>query len=171
MGTVRKPEKAKLIVGLIYKNEDILKKVETLLSKKFGPIDKKNLEFSFTHSRYYEKELGDSLKRKFISFELLIELEKLWRIKFFTNSLEVRFSKNKKRTINIDPGYLELSKLILLTTKDYTHRIHLGKGIFAEVTLFFKDGSFHPWEHTYPDYKDTESIEFFNKTRKLLTKI
>jgi hypothetical protein len=69
------------------------------------------------------------------------------------------------RSVNIDPGYLDLAKLVLFSTKDYTHRIHVGKGIFAEVTLYFQDDSFNAWPWTYPDYKTKEYIGIFNTIR------
>ncbi|PIU41249.1 MAG: DUF4416 domain-containing protein [Candidatus Omnitrophica bacterium CG07_land_8_20_14_0_80_42_15] len=166
MGIIKKLDKSKLIVGFIYKDDAILEKVEDLLAKRFGPIDKISPTFLFTHTKYYEKEMGDNLKRKFISFERLIAPEKIWIIKLLSNKLETRFSSNENRTINIDPGYLNLSKVVLLTTKDYTHRIYLGRGIFAEVTLAFKDNSFRPLDHTYPDYRSAEYIGLFNAIRE-----
>ena len=76
-------------------------------------------------------------------------------------------AKGISRIINIDPGYLDLSKLILASTKDYKHRIYLTKGIYAEVTLFYQDKTFCPWEWTYPDYKTGEYIEIFNRIRQI----
>ena len=70
-----------------------------------------------------------------------------------------------KRRINIDPGFLSLGKLILATTKDQCHRVYLGKGIFAEVTLFYKQKTFNPWPWTYPDYQSREYLEIFNSIR------
>ncbi|MDD5512405.1 MAG: DUF4416 family protein [Candidatus Omnitrophica bacterium] len=73
----------------------------------------------------------------------------------------------KKRSINIDPGYLDMAKLVLATTKDFCHRIYLGSGIFGEVTLVYRKDSFQPWEWTYPDYRSREYIETFNRIREI----
>ena len=72
--------------------------------------------------------------------------------------------------MNIDPGYLTLSKVVLLTTKDYTHRIYLAGGIYAEVTLRYKSGTFNPWDWTYPDYKTPEYVNIFNHIRDIYNK-
>jgi len=44
---------------------------------------------------------------------------------FFVNQIEEKLSNEWERTINLDPGYIGLSKLVLATTKDYSHRIYL----------------------------------------------
>ena len=83
-------------------------------------------------------------------------------IKILTNSIEDRYARqNGCRAINIDPGYIASSKLVLATTKNYSHRIYLRDGIFAEVTFNFRKNSieFNPW--TYPDYKLPATTEFF----------
>ena len=73
----------------------------------------------------------------------------------------------KKRRINIDPGYINAGKLVLATTKDWQHRLYLGEGIYGEVTLRFKGVSFSVWEWTYPDYQTADYIEIFNLIREL----
>jgi len=157
----------KLIAGFIYKSEDILNKAESLLEKKFSKIDFKSQPLDFIHTDYYREEFGDNLKRKFISFQRLIQPALLARIKNATNKIEKRLSRENRRQINIDPGYISQGKLVLATTKDYRHRIYLGKGIFAEVTLYYQDGDFRAWDWTYPDYKTKDYIRIFNKIRKL----
>ena len=72
----------------------------------------------------------------------------------------------EKRRVNLDPGYLLLSRLVLSTFKDFAHRIYLGRGVFAEVTLIFREGSFRPLPWTYPDYAAPETIALFNKARE-----
>ena len=72
--------------------------------------------------------------------------------------------------VNIDPGYVTLSKLVLATTKDYSHRIYIGKGIYGEVTLQYTKGTFTPFPHTYPDYQTRIAIEFFNQVRDFVKK-
>jgi len=121
----------------------------------------------FNHTDYYAAQMGTNLKRKFISFSKAIPIQELYRIKLYTNRLETRFLMAKLRQVNIDPGYLDLAKLVLATTKDYAHRIFLGKGIFAEIALTYRANSFSPNEWTYPDYRSKEYIDIFNQIRKL----
>lgn len=167
MGTAIKPTKVKLIIGLISSDEELFSEIERLLARKFGQSDYLSKTLPFNLTDYYEEELGKNLKRKFISFKKLIKPDLLPQIKIFTNKIEKKFSLLNKRKINIDPGYLSPGKLILATTKDYGHRIYLEKGIFAEVTLFYKNNSFNDWQWTYPDYKTKSYIEIFNHLYKI----
>lgn len=166
MGKIKKILPVKLIVGFIFKEGPALKKAETLLKKIYGEIDFESQILDFSHSDYYEEEFGRGLKRKFISFKKLIPPQKLPKIKAAANQIENKLSEGQRRLINIDPGYLDMAKLVLASTKDYYHRIYLDKGIFAEITLFYRGKTFTPWEWTYPDYKTSEYIAIFNAIRE-----
>ena len=155
----------KLIIGFIYKDEAIFIKSKDQLKRKFGRIDFKSDPLDFNHTAYYEKEMGVGLKRRFISFAKPISIQDLYLIKLYTNRLEGRFLNSGVRQVNIDPGYLDLAKLVLASTKDYAHRIYLRKGIFAEVTLSYRNNSFTFNDWTYPDYRSQEYIDIFNKIR------
>ena len=169
MGKSIRPLPVKLVIGLIFSNKAILNKTMPILKKRFGPVDFQSQTLDFSHTNYYEKEFGKGLKRSFISFGRLIAPDSLARIKNITNSIERKLSKNACRLINIDPGYLDLPKLILASTKDYNHRIYIGKGIFAEITLFYEGDTFKPWQWTYPDYRTDDYIKIFNQIRKIYT--
>jgi hypothetical protein len=167
MGKAKKPKAVKLIMGMLAKSQKLFVTAEEFFIKKFGPIDYKSPAIYFTYTDYYKKELGSPLKRKYISFKRAVSPEKIAKIKLFTNYVEKKLSKNKKRRINIDPGYISDSKLILATTKDYFHRIYLNHGIYAEVTLRWKKSSFEAFEWTYPDYRSREYINILNHIRNL----
>lgn len=168
-GSIIRKGGVKLIIGFIFKEEGILNKTRFLLERQFGKIDFESQTLPFTHTDYYEKEFGRNLKRKFISFKKLILPQNLPKIKIITNIIEKKLSTQGSRTINIDPGYLDLAKLVLASTKDYKHRIYLNQLIYAEVTLFYENKSFRPWEWTYPDYKTPEYIAIFNQIRNIYT--
>lgn len=170
MGKIRHHKPVKLICGLIGRDEDTFSSIYRILSRKFGQIDFKSQIMKFDHTAYYQRELGPHLKRQFLSFYRLIKPEFLPKIKLFTNWLEKKFSsgpQKNKRQINIDPGYITQSKLILATTKNYQHRVYLSKGIYAEVTLRFTKGGFKTYEWTHPDYKTEEYSAIFNQIRKI----
>ena len=170
MGQISSLRPSKLIIGLIYRDILIKDKAVSILKKRFGKIDFQSHELDFNYTDYYFSEMGRPLKRLFIGFEKLISEEKLAEIKIYTNSLEERLSREGKRRINIDPGFLSAGKLILATTKNYNHRIYLKKGIFAEVTLFYKKDGFHPWPWGYPDYQSKEYLDIFNAIRQIYLK-
>lgn len=165
MGKILKIKPVKLIIGFIFKEQDTFSKAKNLLIKNLGEFDFKSQALAFNYTDYYKKEFGKGLKRSFCSFKKLIRPEELSKIKTLTNKIEQRLSKNNKRMINLDPGYIDLAKLVLASTKDYSHRIYLKNGIFAEITLVFKGKSFMPQEWTYPDYRTKEYIEILNKIR------
>ncbi|MEW6088149.1 MAG: DUF4416 family protein [bacterium] len=159
------------LITAIYTNQiNLFTVIEEKLAGKFGDIDSKSEIFDFNYTDYYEKEMGKDLKKRFISFEKLIEPPELADIKIFTNHVESQYLKDNKRRVNIDPGYLTLAKLVLASTKDYSHRIYLKSGIYAEVTLFYQDNEFRclPW--TYPDYKSEFGLSFFKKARSVYHK-
>jgi hypothetical protein len=87
-------------------------------------------------------------------------------IKLQTNELEKRYVQEGKRRVNIDPGYIALERLVLATGKNYTHRIYLSKGIYADLTLVFHQGSFQSLAWTYRDYADLVVIGTFNEIRE-----
>lgn len=167
MGEIKRHPLVKLIVGMFTAKPELFDIAEDRLSEEFGPIDFESELLPFDTTTYYAAEFGESLRRKFVSFAELIDPGEMAGIKLFTNALEMELAVSGKRRINLDPGYLSLGKLVLATTKDRQHRIYLGQGIFAEVTLRFQKGSFRPWEWTYPDYRSQEYISIFNRIRRI----
>ncbi len=162
-----KHPKTKLITGFIFKDERILCETIKILCKYFGKTDFESEIIDFNFTSYYQKEIGTNLKRKFISFGKLIDPARLADIKILTNRIEDKFSVKANRRINIDPGYIDSAKLVLASTKDFTHRIYLNKGIYAEITLFYQGNSFKSWDLTYPDYRTDKYIEIFNHLRQI----
>ena len=170
MGKIKKPLPVKLIMGMISPNVEVFDQVTQILVGKFGPVDLKSNVFNFDKTDYYEEEIGRNLKRQFVSFCELIKAREIVEIKLFTNTVEEKFSLSRdepSRLINLDPGYLDCTKLVLASTKDSPNRIYLRDMIYAEIILFFSQGTFkfRPW--TFPDYKTREYIEAFNQIRKL----
>ncbi len=155
----------KLLMSLFSCEKALIDGVMEQLSDKYGEIDWAGPEVFFDRTRYYEKEMGWPLHRRFVTFKDLVPPEMLVDIKLETNRIEASFMNGKKRRINIDPGYICLERLVLATGKNYIHRIYLGKGIYADLTLVFKRGGFVPLDWTYPDYGAPEMIESFNMIR------
>ena len=160
------PRPVKLICGLLAAGPDRLERGKAAITGRFGPVDQASEIFPFDFTGYYEKEMGKGILRRYLSFENLVDPGELAEIKLETNRMEEELSEGGKRTVNLDPGYLDLSKLVLATTKDATYRVYLGRGIFAQPTCYFQDGSYRPWEWTYADYRTPAAIGFFNRVRR-----
>lgn len=169
VGQIKPPSPVKLIVGVITGNVSLLPAVYSRLEERFGEIDFTSQLMPFGYTAYYEQEMGSELQRQFISFDLLIPPDELAAAKHFSNAVECEFSENEtaRRRANLDPGYISAAKLVLASTKDHAHRIHLQNGIYAENTLKFRDKTFQPWEWTYPDYRTPAYIEIFNHIRQI----
>jgi hypothetical protein len=170
VGKIKEPLPVKLITSMFTASGELLEEAKVRLSQEFGPIDYESEPLPFDHTAYYAAEFGENLKRRFVAFEKLVHPGKLAEIKLLTNALEMEWAVEGKRRINIDPGYVSHSKLVLATTKNHAHRIYLGQGIYAEVTLYFHNGTFHAWPWTYPDYSSPPLIAIFNQIRKLYVK-
>lgn len=173
MGKIKKSVAVKLIISMISQKEILFEEAKEKLCQRFGPLDFKSPLLPFCYTSYYEEEMGKNLKRKIISFQKLIEPALLSKIKIFTNQLEKEFfyPQSSNRRLNLDPGYISLSKLVLASTKNYIHRIYIGEGIYAEVTLQYrKKEGFKPWKWTYPDYQSPAYLEIFNHLREIYRK-
>lgn len=171
MGAVRPARPVNLICGLISRDVDLMSRAIRMLSEYAGPTDDVSDVWPFESTDYYELEMGENLRRRFASFEALADPTALAATKLLTNDLERRIAHDcglpeTQRIVNLDPGYLTMSKLVLATTKDYSHRVYLRDGIYAESTLHYEDGGWVPWPWTYPDYADGRYYGFFDRVRE-----
>lgn len=166
MGQIREPAPMKLVCGILGRDERLPAAKEALAAE-FGPVDYESPPFPFEHTDYYAKEMGVGLSRAWLSFEPLFHPGELPEAKLATNGLEMEFSGPEgHRTVNLDPGLLDESKLILASTKNYAHRIYVGQGIYAEVTLIYRHGSFQDLPWTYADYREHRQV--FEEIRSIL---
>jgi hypothetical protein len=157
----------KLVVAVLISRTGLKEELLENLTAVFGKPDFLSEELDFTFTRYYDKEMGTPIRRFFVSFRKLIPPERLAEIKIQTGTLEDRFRREGKRSINLDPGCLCLSRFVLASTKDSSHRIPLSGGIYAEITLMYEGGEFRPLEWTYPDYRSPDYRQILGQIRNL----
>ncbi len=167
MGQIYPFTPEKLIVPILISRQQMHPLLVEELQKRYGEIDYTSRDLPFFQTRYYDEEMGTPITRFFVSFARLIDPGTLAQIKTETNLLERQFTEAGRRKINLDPGLLSLSRFILASSKDGSHRIPLANGIFAEVTLVYERGSFRPLEWTYPDYRSPEYLTILSDIRKL----
>ncbi len=170
MGDIKAPQRVLPVAGFLFAPGlavDVFKE----LSSDIGAVVLKSDRIPFAHTAYYNEEMGAGLTRQWCAFAKLVEPDVLVKLKHRTNEIEQQcLDKNGGRKVNIDPGLLSLSSLVLASTKNYAHRIYLDQGIYAEVTLLFKDHQFNPLEWTYPDYREKTALDFFARARDVLKK-
>jgi len=166
MGYEKQHTPVLLICGILASDKSNIDSVIPVLEQEWGSVLSSSGIMSFDYTDYYAKETGDNILRCYLGFDLFIDPFDLYDIKRQTNKIEQNYVVDGNRMVNLDPGYISKAKLVLATTKDATHRIYGGNGIYAEATLYFEDKTYHPWPWTYPDYRDKKNIDFFNKLRQ-----
>ena len=166
MSTPQKPKPARLVIGMFMKDKDLFEPIVEQLIEKYGNIDMISKWFDFDFTDYYKPEMGGPLFRRMVTFQKLIDQTELVNVKLFTNDIEKKHSIKSQRCINIDPGYLVSERFILATGKNFTHRIYLDKGIYADLTLIYQKGNFQTLPWTYPDYAHKNMLCFLDKVRK-----
>ncbi|MHC4700824.1 MAG: DUF4416 family protein [Planctomycetota bacterium] len=121
MWELREPKPVKLIVGILASNHQCLHAAAELVTRKFGNADFSSQVWPFEETDYYKDQTGPRILRQFLSFERLIDPGKLAKIKLQTNKFEQKLAKSLRlplpRPVNLDPGIIEPSKLVLATTK------------------------------------------------------
>ena len=169
MWELKEPKPVKLISGILACDDRCLAMARNGLESAIGAIDLVSDIWPFEQTTYYADEIGPRILRQFVSFAQLIDPGELADIKHRTNALEQGLAKSLAlpvpRPVNLDPGIIEPSKLVLATTKNYSHRIYIGKQMYAEVTLVYDKGDWRPLPYTYPDYRSPQYFEFFSKVR------
>ncbi|UCG14215.1 MAG: DUF4416 family protein [Deltaproteobacteria bacterium] len=154
MSTPRQPKPAKLFVSVISAAARRISATLSELTALYGTLDFVSALLPFNYTNYYHAEMGQPLVRRYASFDGLIQQEDLALIKLQTNLLEEKLSVEKNRTVNIDPGYLLAERLVLASGKNYAHRIYLGHGIYADLTLVYQNKDYRPLSWTYVDYAE-----------------
>jgi hypothetical protein len=160
---------AKLLCAVIYSDEDLYARAKKLLADTYGPADLESPAFDFILTDYYEKEMGSGLKRRFMTFGRLVMPERLAGIKLQTNGFEDRIREEvgtPGRAVNLDPGILTASALIMATAKDFAHRIPLAHGIYAHLELLLTKTGVRCLDWTYPDFRQERYREFLMEARK-----
>lgn len=168
MSIPQTPHKAKLVMAVIINGKDDFDELQAKLAQKFGETELVSPWYDFDFTTYYEPEMGGPLYRRFIVYKELIDQETLPDIKLYTNGIENTFlNVNGQRRVNLDPGYLTLERFILATGKNFTHRVYLRDGIFADLTLLYTKGAFQVLPWTFPDYATETIREFLARVRGL----
>lgn len=172
MGDAHSPTPVVLLTAATSRYDDALTWGLHQAEREFGPAAATSDAFDFTETDYYAAEMGVGLKKQFWAFANTIDPSRLAAIKLVTNQWEAEFAglglHPEPRPLNLDPGYVTQAKLVLASTKDHAHRIYLGQGVYAEVTLSFRRGQWHSFDWTYPDYRREDFQQFFVRCRDLL---
>jgi len=157
-------QSVELVIGIIFRDEGLLAELERELEDLFGPIELRSEIFDFDVTDYYRDEMGADLRRIFYAFENLISPDEIVEVKLKTDALERRFAHDGRRRVNIDPGYIDFYKLVLVSNKFLGQKIYLRKGVYADPTLYYDKG-WKPYGWGFPDFKSGRYNNFLESVR------
>jgi hypothetical protein len=168
MGKVGPVQPVTPVLGVLYRDEAVVDDAMLWVEMLLGDVDLHSEVMPFTQTDYYDAEMGEGLKRRFYSFDRLSDPTLLSHWKLETNKIEEQAAQRfgEYRPINLDPGYIRGPSLVLATVKGLSHRVPIGGGIFAEVTLTWRNGTWQPMPWTFPDYASGAYDKFLNLVRE-----
>ena len=158
----------KALIGVLFQKEDIYQQFLRHLETIEVEIELESEFYKFDSTDYYQEEMGSGLYRIFLSLKGLYPVEQSVSLKNETNSWENEWKEAGKRTLNLDPGYLDFHKVVLLSGKEGPQKIYLGGGIWADLNLIRKAGRFEALPWTFPDLRESRYHSFFERVRENL---
>jgi hypothetical protein len=172
MGQPTDPAPVLLLLAAFSRHEAALAWARGRAEEAWGPVALESPAFPFEQTHYYDATMGPGLRKVFFGFARPADPGALVEWKLATNAWEAEYAAlaghAEPRPLNLDPGYVALGKLVLASTKDFAHRIYLGRGIFAEITLYYKGRAWQHHQWTFPDYRCEEYHRFFSRCREYL---
>ncbi|RME10711.1 MAG: DUF4416 family protein [Aquificota bacterium] len=155
-------ELAKPILAVLYRERSLMEYFLSGLD-----VERVSQDFYFEGlQRYYGREMGDGLLKRFFSLSGLMKKEELRDFKLWAMRREEEYSCHGRRGLNIDPGYVDESHLVLASSKRRGGRLYLGGSVYAEIEYLYLYGNFRPLYWTYGDYRDKGVREFFEGVRE-----
>lgn len=172
MGSPTEAKPAALVVAALYKDPRVLQQAQCRLAALVGSLERLGDEFAFDYTGYYRDEMGNNLRKCLLLGRQLVERQLLCDLKLATNGIENDLAaETGRRRVNLDPGLLSPENLVLASTKPRGHRVYLGRGIWAEVTMAFEHGRFETFPWTYPDYRSPELMNSLQRARGQLLRM
>lgn len=172
MGRPSPHQPTRLIMAVFSRFPEAFDWARNRAAQAWGPIALESESFRFEDTNYYESTMGAELVKRFWLFERPYDQSQTVETKLTTNCWEEEYKEiagsNVERPLNLDPGYITRAKLVLSSTKNFTHRIYLDRGIYAELTLYYQKNAWRTHEFTFPDYRRADYHAFFDKCRQYI---
>ncbi|MCF7803288.1 MAG: DUF4416 family protein [Candidatus Marinimicrobia bacterium] len=150
------PDPVKLFIGVLYSDEQRMEQALKIGEESFSAVDYRSETFPFEVTDYYADEMGTPIFRMFVSFTELVNPGILASAKIRCNEIEETAAVDGERTVNLDIGYMDFHKVVLASAKFNGQKIYLDYGIYADPTLYYRKGSFHPYDWSFPDFKESD---------------
>ena len=180
MGEIHTPNLVLPVTAVFTRHPSAVLWAKDRIRREWGEIVLESEPTAFSQTHYYDASMGENLTKYLFAVSPLMAPARLVTMKHQSNAWEEEFARLSRenppgeiaeiRPLNVDPGYVDLGKLVLASTKDYAHRIYLDQGIYAEITLFFRHGKWEKHAWTFPDYGSGIYDRFLNGCREILAK-
>jgi len=168
MAKLRRYQPVLPFIAVYFRESELLQKAVAEMGLVLGGFDKVSKSIDISYSRYYEEEMGSGLCKQWFASTILADPTRLAAWKLASNEIERKYALDGNRRVNIDPGFVGLSKVVLASLKDHPQRIPLSDGVFAETELTYEDGHWHNLPWTYWDYADNPVKSFLMDVRTAL---
>lgn len=172
MAQPKSPPKCLQLVAVFSRHRTCLEWAATRIEDRWGALALTSDCFDHSETRYYERQMGSQLQKQFFVLQDFYDPAELAASKLESNAWEHEVAQTanfpEQRPVNIDPGYITLTKIVLASAKDRAHRIYLHSGIYAEECLYYLDHAWQSRPWTYPDYQRPDFQDFFHQARDLL---
>ena len=166
MSRPQDPTPVKPLAALFAADKRLLAEAAGKVEDVLGVIDYASELLAFDQTDYYHAEMGGPLYKRLVAAEALMDPTDLVGIKHECWRLEEEFAAGSGRLVNIDPGYLASGRVVLATGKDASHRIYLGRGVYADLSLVYRHGRWETLPWTYPDYAEGGILDALSDLRK-----
>ncbi|MCA9126503.1 MAG: DUF4416 family protein [Planctomycetales bacterium] len=175
MAEPKPPAPSIMLVAIFSRHRTALDWALERIAQTWGRLALCSDRFDHGETNYYQPTMGSGLTKQFVIVDGLYDPAQLSDSKLESNRWEAELAAANRfselRPLNIDPGYITLTKLVLASAKDRAHRIYLKQGIYAEQCLYYLDHRWQARPWTYPDYQRDDFQTFFSQAREHLKRL
>ncbi len=157
---------ARLVFGIRTDDPELTNMIVRRLSLEYGAVVAHETIHSLPH-----KDHGGSANevrpKTWVALAEPIDPVRLVRIKHHARQVETLYSEAPvPARVELDPLYVDDTRVVRATTKEAPNRIYLGSGIYGELLLHrLQAGNFTPMSWTHLEDTDSDLRAFFDRVR------